>query len=101
MENKKQELIYGRLGVNPQFSYTKMSLPVCELSVGTTDEENKTVWEKVVAFGILAELCSVHLKKGHEVFVRGQNKTREYINKDGDKKTVNEIIASFIAISIS
>ncbi|NOT78455.1 MAG: single-stranded DNA-binding protein [Bacteriovoracaceae bacterium] len=100
MENKKHELFYGRLGVDPKLSYTKMSLPVCELSIGVTDDENKTVWKKVVVFGVMAELCHVHLKKGQEVFVRGQNKTREYTNKDGEQKIVNEITASFVAVAV-
>jgi hypothetical protein len=34
MENKKKEIINGCLGVDPKLSYTKNSLPVCELSVG-------------------------------------------------------------------
>ncbi len=101
MENKKQELINGRLGVDPKLSYGKNTLPICELSVGTTDDENKTVWKKIVVFGTLAELCHVHLKKGQEIFVRGHNKTREYISKEGEQKKVNEIIASFVGISIS
>jgi single-strand DNA-binding protein len=100
MENKKQELINGRLGVDPKLSYGKNTLPICELSVGTTDEENKTVWKKVVVFGTLAELCHVHLKKGQEIFVRGHNKTREYTSKEGEQKIVNEIIASFVGVGI-
>jgi single-strand DNA-binding protein len=101
MENKKQELINGRLGVDPKLSYTKNSLPVCELSVGTTEDENKTIWRKVVVFGKMAELCSVHLKKGQEIFVRGQNKTKEYTSKEGEQKQAIEITASFIGVSIS
>jgi single-stranded DNA-binding protein len=49
----------------------------------------------------MAELCSVHLKKGQEIFVRGQNKTKEYTSKEGEQKQAIEITASFIGISIS
>ena len=54
---------------------------------------------------VYGEQCFIEaitdIKKGQEVFVRGQNKTREYTSNDGEQKQVNEITASFIGVSIS
>ncbi len=72
MENKNVEIISGRLGLDPRLAYTKKGEAVCEMSVGLVNEQNETMWRKIVAFGKLAEQCSVHLRKGNEIFVRGR-----------------------------
>ena len=45
-----------------------------------------TCWEKT------AELCGQYLKKGSLAYIEGRIQTREY-EKDGQKKSVTEIVA--------
>ena len=99
MDNKI-ELITGRLGIDPRLAYTKKGEPVCEMSVGLVNEQNETVWRKVVTFGRLAEQCSVHLRKGNEVFVRGPMFLRKFINGEGHEKEYFELKASSIGQSL-
>lgn len=99
MDNKI-ELITGRLGINPRLAYTKKGEPVCEMSVGLVNEQNETVWRKVVTFGKLAEQCSVHLRKGNEVFVRGPMFLRKFINREGHEKEYFELKAFSIGQSL-
>lgn len=96
----KIELITGRLGIDPRLAYTKKGEPVCEMSVGLVNEQNETVWRKVVTFGRLAEQCSVHLRKGNEVFVRGPIFLRKFINREGHEKEYFELKASSIGQSL-
>ena len=100
MENKKIELISGRLGTEPILAYTKKGLPVCELSLGIKSEQNLTIWRKIVAFGKLAEQCKVHLKKGQEVFVQGHVSLKTFINKDGAEKEYLEFNAYSVGQSL-
>ncbi len=99
MDNKI-ELITGRLGIDPRLAYTKKGEPVCEMSVGLVNEQNETVWRKVVTFGKLAEQCSVHLRKGNEVFVRGPMFLRKFINREGHEKEYFELKAFSIGQSL-
>lgn len=100
MENKKIELLNGRLGNEPSLAYTKKGLPVCELSLAVKGEENSTIWRKIVAFGKLAEQCKVHLKKGQEVFVQGPVFLKSYTNKEGQEKEYLELNANSIGTSL-
>lgn len=93
MENNRVEIIVGRLGVDPYLAYTKKGEPVCELSVGLVNEQSATIWRKVVVFGKLAELCSVHLRKGNEVFVRGHMFLKTFTNREGLEKEYYEVKA--------
>jgi single-strand DNA-binding protein len=99
MDNKI-ELIAGRLGIDPRLAYTKKGEPVCEMSVGLVNEQNQTVWRKVVTFGKLAEQCSVHLRKGTEVFARGPISLKKFTNKDGQEKEYLELKAYSIGQSL-
>lgn len=52
-------------------------------------------WHQIVAFGKLAETCNQYLKKGRQVYVEGQLRTREFEDKNnGGKRQRTEIVAS-------
>jgi single-strand DNA-binding protein len=91
------ETICGRLGLDPFLAYTKKGEAVCEMKVALQNEQNKTVWRKIVVFGKLAELCSVHLRKGNVVFARG---SMILINRDGLEKEYFELNAFSIGQSL-
>ena len=95
-------LIHGRLGQNPELRYTKKQEPVCVFSVAERlngDDDPK--WHRIVVWGKQAEQCSVMLKKGVPVFVRGQKVTRSYTDKEGQQKGIEEVQAQLIGISIA
>jgi single-strand DNA-binding protein len=98
--NSKVELISGRLGIDPFLAYTRKGEAVCEMSVGLVNDQSHTIWRKVVVFGKLAELCSVHLRKGNEVFVRGPVFLKKFTNKDGLEKEYFEVKAISIGLSL-
>lgn len=65
MNSELRQIFMGRLGKNPELKYTKNQKPVCYLSVAVNDEkEQKTTWNKVVAWGKQAKLASIYPKKG-------------------------------------
>jgi len=95
-----QQIFVGRLGKNPFLAYAKGGVPVCEMSLALDKQiEGKTIWRRIVTWGRLAEVCSVQLKKGNSVFVQGQIVIRNFFNKEGEKKTVEEVVANKIALS--
>ena len=100
MEYNRAEIISGRVGANPYLAYTKKGEAVCEMSVGILNEQNETVWRKIVTFGKLAEQCSVHLRKGNEIFVRGRILLRSFVNRDGLEKEYLEVRAFSVGQSL-
>ena len=98
--NGKIELISGRLGINPYLAYTRKGEPVCEMSIGIVNDQSVTIWRKVVVFGKLAELCSVHLRKGNEVFVRGRKELKQFKDRDGIEREYFEVFANSIGQSL-
>lgn len=100
MEDNLIRIYSGRLGIDPYLAYTKKGEPVCELSLGLKNVQNETIWRKVVVFGKLAELCSVHLRKGNEIFVRGRVELKKFMNKDGLEKEHFELRAFTIGQSL-
>lgn len=101
MENNEIKLFFGHLGADPFLAYTAKKLePICEMSLAVKDEKNETTWKKIVAFGKLAELCKVHLKKGNEVFVRGRIRLNKYKNKEGEVKESFDVLVHSVAQSL-
>ena len=100
MNSDRRQLFMGRLGKNPELRYTKNQKPVCYLSVAVNDEkEQKTTWNKVVVWGKQAELASMYLKKGSEVFVQGQKQLKEFTTSEGLQKYYEEVNANLIGFS--
>lgn len=79
-------MVIGHLGQDPEIRYTPAGMPVVKLSVATDeaylDREGKrrerTEWHRVVVVGKLALTCHEYLRKGRQVFVEGQLRTREW-----------------------
>lgn len=100
MNEQNKTLIYGRLGKNPELKYSLKQEPICFLAIAEQlDGEEKTKWHNVVVWGKQAEQCSVYLKKGIPVFVRGRNQVRDYTNKDGEKKIYTEFKADSVGFT--
>jgi single-strand DNA-binding protein len=47
-----------------------------------------------VAFGKLAEICGEYLNKGKQVYIEGRLRTRSWEDKDGNKRSTTEIVAT-------
>jgi len=94
-------IIVGRLGADPELRYTPTGRAVTNFNVATDSvwkdrdgqKQRSTEWHKVVVWGPQAETCSKYLRKGREVFVEGEIRTRSFDDRDGNKRNVTEIIA--------
>jgi single-strand DNA-binding protein len=57
-----------------------------------------TDWHTVVLWRSLADLAGKYLQKGSLVYVEGKLKTRNYDDKDGNKRYVTEVVAEQIIL---
>ena len=53
--------------------------------------QEKTEWHRVVLWGKTAESLSEYLTKGKQVYVEGKLQTRQWDDKDGNKRYTTEI----------
>ncbi len=95
-------ILVGHLGADPDMRYTPSGQGVCELRLATSESWNdkngqrqeRTEWHRVVVWGKRAEICSKYLAKGRQVYIEGRIQTRNYDDKDGNKRYITEDIAN-------
>src|SRR5262249_22999386 len=85
-------------GADPELRYTPGGQAVCDLRVATTDQwtdkggerKEQTEWHRIVVWGKQAENCSQYLAKGRQVYVEGRLRTRQWDDKEGNKRYTTE-----------
>ena len=101
MASLNKVLLIGNLTRTPELRYTASGLAVADLGLAinntyTTQSGEKredTCFLKVVVWGKQAESCREYLDKGSPIFVEGRLQTRDWETKDGQKRTVTEVVA--------
>ena len=96
MASLNKVIIIGNLGADPEVRFTGNGNPVANLRIATTERwqgGEKTEWHKVVVFGKQAETCKQYLTKGRQVYIEGRLQTRQWDDKDGNKRYTTEIVA--------
>jgi len=95
-------ILVGRLGRDPETRYTGGGQAVANFSVATDEtykdksgeRQKRTEWHKIVVWGKQAEIAQQYLKKGSLIFIEGRIQSREWQDKEGQKRTSFEIVAS-------
>lgn len=93
-------ILVGNLGADPELRYTSQGTPVCQFRMATNTRVKKgsewvqqATWYRVTTFGKQAESCSQYLVKGREVYVQGEHRTDEWVDRDGKARYTNEVVA--------
>lgn len=103
MASVNKVILLGNLGADPEIRFTPGGQAVANFRMATTDSwadknsgqrQERTEWHRVVVWGKLAELCGEYLKKGRQCYVEGRMQTREWQDKDGQKRFTTEVVAS-------
>jgi single-strand DNA-binding protein len=100
MRGLNKVTLIGNLGNTPEIQVLEENISVTKFSLATTETykddkgttHHSTEWHSIVLWRGLAELAAKYLKKGSLVFLEGKIKTRNYVDKNGEKKYVTEII---------
>ena len=61
-------------------------------------QQEKTEWHRVVLWGKQAESLQEYLTKGKQIYVEGRLQTRQWDDKDGNKRYTTEIKADRITL---
>lgn len=96
-------MLIGNLGADPEIRHSSDGSAIANLSVGvsekwrdksTGEQKQKTEWAKVVLFGKLAEIAGDYLRKGSQVYIEGQLRTRKWTDNAGVEKYTTEVVVS-------
>jgi single-strand DNA-binding protein len=96
-------ILIGRLGRDPELSYTPNGQARAKFSIATDEgyrdkqtgqKVERTEWHNIVAWRQTAEFCGNYLAKGRLVLVEGKLQTRKWQDQNtGQDRYMTEIVA--------
>jgi single-strand DNA-binding protein len=97
-------ILVGNVGNAPDNKTTQSGTAICNFSVATSEswtgadgqKNDKTEWHKIVAYKKLAEICGEYLDKGSKVYIEGKLQTRQWEDKEGQKRYTTEVVANSV-----
>ena len=104
MASINKVILIGNLGSDPEVRYLPSGQAVGNFNIATTEKWSgkdgtpgeKTEWHRIVVFGKQADNCKQYLSKGRSVYIEGKLQTREWQDKEGQKKRTTEIVAQLV-----
>ena len=102
MASVNKVILIGNLGRDPEVRYTTSGTPVANFTMATTERwsdassgerKEKTEWHRVVVWAKQAEIVGEYLRKGRQVYIEGSLQTREWTDRDGNKRYTTEVRA--------
>lgn len=94
-------ILVGHLGQDPDVRYMPNGGAVANLTLATSETWRDkqtgemceyTEWHRVVMFGKLAEVAGEYLRKGAQVYIEGQLRTRSWQDDTGATRYVTEVL---------
>lgn len=108
MSGVNKVILIGNLGKDPEIRYLEGNLARVHFSLATAEtykDKNgnrveHTEWHNIVLWRNLAENAEKLLKKGAKIYLEGKLQTRQWTDKEGNKKNITEIVGEqFVLLS--
>ena len=104
MASVNKVILVGNLGRDPELRYTQGGQGVANFTLATNERfqdkegnrQERTEWHRIVVWAKTAENCAQYLHKGSSVYLEGRLQTREWEDKDGNKRSTTEIVAQVV-----
>lgn len=101
MASVNKVILIGNLGADPETRVTGGGQKVANFNIATTERWNdksgqkqeKTEWHRIVVWGPQADNCAQYLSKGRQVYIEGRLQTRQWDDKEGNKRYTTEVVA--------
>jgi single-strand DNA-binding protein len=106
MAGVNKVILVGNLGRDPELKYLEGNVARASFSLATSDSYkdkngnrvDQTEWHNIVMWRGLAESAEKYLKKGTQVYIEGKLQTRQWNDKEGNKRSTTEIVAESYVI---
>lgn len=93
--------LLGNVGRDPDVRYVAQGRPVASFSLATTEHgytntngvqvPERTEWHNIVMWGRHAEIAEKYIRKGTQLYIEGQLRTRMWEDRNAIKRYVTEI----------
>jgi single-strand DNA-binding protein len=101
MASVNKVILIGNLGSDPEMRTTANGTAVANFRIATNEQwtnrngerAERTEWHRIVAWGRTAEICNQYLRKGRSVYIEGRLQTRQWDDRDGNRRYTTEVIA--------
>jgi single-strand DNA-binding protein len=99
-------ILIGNVGQDPETRTLENGSKVGRFSLATSESykdkdgnwQKSTEWHNVVVWRELAERAQANVKKGSSVFIEGKISYRKYTDKEGNERTVTDIVCSTLRL---
>jgi len=106
MGSVNKVILVGNLGRDAELRYTPGGAAVATLNLATTEvwndrsnqRQEKTEWHRVILWGKQAESLQEYLTKGKQIYIEGRLQTRQWDDKDVNKRYTTEIKADRVTL---
>ncbi len=96
-------ILVGNVGIDPEVRTIESGAKVARVRLATTERlfdrqanetKEHTEWHTITLWRGLADVVDKYVRKGSQLYVEGSLRTREWTDKDGQKRYSTEILAS-------
>ncbi len=107
MGSVNKVILVGNLGRDAEVRYTQGGAAVATLNMATTEvwndkasgqRQERTEWHRVVVWGKQAETLQEYLLRGRQIYVEGRLQTRQWDDRDGNKRYTTEVRADRVVL---
>lgn len=104
MAGVNKVILLGNLGKDPDIQTLESGVKVARFPLATNEYfkgkdgemTERTEWHQVVLWRNRAELAEKYLTKGSQVYVEGRLQTRQWEDKEGNKRYTTEIVCDVL-----
>lgn len=95
-------ILVGNVGLDPEVRSLENGTKVARVRLATTERmfdrqanetKEHTEWHTITLWRGLADVVDRYVHKGSQIYVEGRLRTREWTDKDGNKRYTTEILA--------
>ena len=96
-------ILVGNVGADPEVRALESGVKVARIRLATTERytdrqtnetKEQTEWHSVTLWRNLADVADKYVRKGSQLYIEGSLRTREWTDKDNQKRYTTEIVAS-------
>ncbi len=95
-------ILVGNVGADPEIRTTESRVKMARIRLATTERifnrqtnENRehTEWHTVMVWRGLADVADKYIRKGSQIYIEGNLRTRDWVDKENVKHYTTEIVA--------
>lgn len=95
-------ILIGNVGFDPEVRTMESGTKMARIRLATTERlydrqanetKEHTEWHTVILWRGLADVADRYVRKGSQIYIEGRLRTRDWVDKDNNKRTTTEILA--------